>query len=157
MTDDACIYMATQQYDPVSVMIREKTNCDWSHVGLYLQSTNMTLSAMFDGKGVAWRAVLPTQKILLLACAGSDLALARMATQLGRPYGLLDIAGIELGKNWATAGHWICDVLTFWAFRETGNPLVNHTFIPDCHLTPRDVLLAPGLGVIRQFGPLREF
>jgi hypothetical protein len=154
---DACIYMATELYDPVSMMIREKTNCDWSHAGLFLQSTQMTLSAMCDGNGVAWRTIKPTQKILLLDHVGCDLALEKMKTQLGKPYNLLDIVGIEVGKNWSTAGRWICDVLTFWSFRETGNPLINHQFIPDVHLTPRDILLAKGLTIIKQFGPERDF
>lgn len=146
---DICIYMATEKYDPISAFIREKTNCSWSHVGFYRQSDKMTFSAMCDGKGVAWRPVKPNQEILLLTAPSVDEAFQKALTQEGRGYDLLDIAGMELGKNLTDANHWICDVLVFWSFEQAGNALLNTTFIPRCHLTPRDILLSPRISLLQ--------
>jgi hypothetical protein len=161
---DICLYMATEKFDPVSVLIREKTLCDWSHVGFYRLSDNMTFSAMCDGLGVMWRPVKPTQEILLLDAVGIDAAFAKALTQIGKPYDKLDIAGIALGFDWSAPEHFICSALVFWAFEpgatagalinnsfeRAGQPLINMQFIPRDHMTPRDVLLSPFVTEHRQ-------
>jgi hypothetical protein len=134
--------MSTEKYDPLSVLIREKTECAWSHVGFLRLSDNMTFSAMCDGQGIAWRSVKPTQEILPLDAVGCDAAFALALTQRGKPYDMLDIAGIALGFDWSSPEHFICSALVFWAFEQTDNPLLNMKFIPREHLTPRDVLLS---------------
>jgi hypothetical protein len=140
---DICLYMATEEFDPVSVLIRERTGCDWSHVGFYNPTAGMTFSAMCDGKGVAWRPVKSSQKILLLDAVGVDDAFVKALTQAGKPYNMLDITGMVLGHDWTQANHFICNVLVLWAFEATGHPLLNMKFIPIHHFTPRDILLSP--------------
>lgn len=138
-----CLYMATEPDDPESIAIRSLTNCDWSHVGFFRLSDRMTYSAMADGKGLTWRPVKSSQKILLLAVPGIEAAFSRALAWEGTPYDFKDIAGLLLHRNWSEAGHLICDATVFRAFEEIGAPLVNPTFIPRCHLTPRDILLSP--------------
>ncbi len=138
-----CLYLSTERYDPVSLAIRMRTECDYSHVGFMHRPDKMTFSAKCDGHGVGWRTLKPEEKVLLLDAPRCDEALAKALTQEGRPYDKLDIAGIALGQDWHSAGHWICDALVFWAFEQVGMPLVNPNFIPRIHMTPRDVLLSP--------------
>lgn len=140
--NDVCLFVSTELDDPISAAIRLRTQCDWSHTGFFRQSDKMTFSAMCSG-GVAWRPLKPNQKYMLLFAAGVDAALSKALTQEGRPYDKLDIAGIVLGQDWHSAGAWICDALVFWSFEEINIPLVNPTFIPRIHLTPRDLLLSP--------------
>lgn len=138
---DICLYMATEELDPESIVIRALTNCAWSHTGFYRPSDKMTYSAMADGKGLAWRALKPSQKILLLTAPGIDAAFEKALEWIGSPYDYESIAGMLLHRNWSAAGHLICDATAFAGFEETGNPLVNPKYIPRMHLTPRDVLL----------------
>jgi hypothetical protein len=143
--NDICLFVSTEEFDPVSILIREKTECDWSHVGFYRLSDNMTFSAMCDGKGVAWRAVEKQQKIMLLDVSPEynvAAAFAKPLTQEGKAYNELDILGIALGRNWTTADRFICSTLVLWAFQQAGYPLLNMRFLPLDHLTPRDVLLS---------------
>lgn len=139
---DICIFMSTEPTDPESAVIRALTNCAWSHCGFYRPSDKMTYSAMADGKGLAWRALKPTQELLLLTAPGIDAAFEKALTWIGAPYDYESIAGMLLHRNWSAAGHLICDATMFAGFEETGNPLVNPKFIPRMHLTPRDVLLS---------------
>jgi hypothetical protein len=48
-----------------------------------------------------------------------------------------------LNSNLTDPNAFDCDQLVFWSAAQLGTPLVNHTFIPLQHLTPRDVLLSP--------------
>jgi hypothetical protein len=137
---DICLFVSTEQFDPVSAIIREKTCCAWSHVGFYRISDNMTFSAMCDGSGVAWRPKKAHQEVLLLDAPGVDAAFQKALTQIGKPYDLLDIGGLATGYNWYSPNHFICSVLVLWSF-ETGK-LLNTAFIPQIHLTPRDILLS---------------
>lgn len=50
---DHCLFLSTEEFDPVSIAIRLKTDCDWSHVGFLRLADNWTFSTMSDGKGVA--------------------------------------------------------------------------------------------------------
>lgn len=145
-----CLFLSTEELDPVSAAIREETKCDWSHVGFYRCEDGYTFSAMSDGKGVAWRPPNKRAKILKLAAGGIESALSKALTQGGKPYDRLDIAGIALGANWSTASKFICSTLVLWAFEQAGIPLLNPTFIPRQHLTPRDVLLSPYLMEIKE-------
>lgn len=146
---DVCIYMATEESDPVSMAIRGLTNCCWSHAGFFRLSDRMTYSAMADGKGLTWRPLKPTQKILLLTAPGIDAAFQKALEWIGAPYDFAAIAGMILHRNWSIAGHLICDATVFASFEETGNPLVNPKFIPRIHLTPRDLLLSPFVSELR--------
>lgn len=144
-----CIFLSTVELDPVSAAIRFATKCDWSHIGFYRLSDSYTFSAMSDGKGVDWRAPNPRCKILLLDLtndpSGSIMegALAIAEGQQGDHYDFLDILGIALGGNWETPGRMICDKLVLYAFQQLTLPLLNMTFIPIEHFTPRDILLSP--------------
>jgi len=138
---DYCLFLSTVEFDPVSAIIRARTNCAWSHTGFYRLADKWTFSAMANG-GVAWRPPDPRAKILVLAVDNVEDALTKAETQAGDGYDFLDILGIALGENWEAEGRMICDKLVFWAFKEIGYPLLNHTFIPMEHLTPRDVLLS---------------
>ena len=140
-----CIYFSTVIDDPVSAGIRFRTQCAWSHVGFMRLSDRMTFSAMCDGLGVAWRPLHPDQKILLCDHPGVDLAFEKAETQQGKEYDLLDIVGLGTGFDWHSSNHWICSVLVAWAFDQVGDPVVNMTFIPKIHLTPRDLLLGLNL------------
>lgn len=139
------LFVSTEEFDPISALIREKTECSWSHVGFYRLSDQMTFSAMCDGKGVAWRPVKPSQKMLLLDCSAPEAAAKALAcalTQAGKAYNTLDIAGIALARDWSSANQFICSTLVLWAFEQINFPLINMEFIPLEHLTPRDVLLS---------------
>jgi len=152
-SSQVCLFLSTEQYDPVSMAIRFKTECAWSHVGFYRLSDSYTFSAMSDGKGVAWRPPNPRAQILLLddtrgSRDGADVmegALAAAETKAGEGYDFLDILGITFGPNWETPGRLICDKLVLWAFQSIHFPLLNPTFIPSSHFTPRDILLSPYL------------
>lgn len=138
-----CLFLSTVETDPISAIIRRATNCDWSHAGFMRLADGWTFSAMSDGQGVAWRPPNPNAKILKLSVQGIEAALSKAQSQAGSKYDFMDIAGIALGCNWSAPGSFICDKLVFWAFQEIGAPLVNPTFIPAIHLTPRDILLSP--------------
>lgn len=92
---------------------------------------------------MAWRPPNPKARVLKLTADGMDASLAKALTQEGDKYDWLDILGIATGKNLETPNRFICDKLVFWAQNEIGCGLVNHTFIPFEHLTPRDILLSP--------------
>jgi cell wall-associated NlpC family hydrolase len=80
--------------------------------------------------------------MLLLSAPGVQEAHAKALTQEGRPYDMLAIVGIALGRNLRLPQHFICSTLVLWAFEQSGNPLINMTFIPLDHFTPRDILLS---------------
>lgn len=140
---DICLFVSTQKWDLISALIRRGTNCAFSHVGWFRKSDRMTFSAMSDGKGLAWRPLKKNQEVLLLDAPGAEESLALALQHEGAPYDFLDIAGIVLGRNWARPGHFICDKVVFQFQEAVGYPLVNSKFIPQCHLTPRDILLSP--------------
>lgn len=143
-----CLFVSTQEFDPVSILIREKTECAWSHVGFYNLDDNTTFSAMCDGKGVAFRPVGKNQKIMLLDVPGRtrtdlNLAYTLARSQEGKSYNELDILGLALGRDWCTADRFICSTLVFWAFQKALCPLLGMWAIPLDHFTPRDILLSP--------------
>jgi hypothetical protein len=140
---DICIFLSTQKYDLVSALIRRATNCDWSHCGFFNRTNHTTYSAMADGKGLTFRPVGPTQKMLLLTAPGVEAAYQKALEWEGTPYDFKGVFGMVIGRNWDDPTKLFCDLTVFRAQRETGNPLVNHTFLPDIHLTPRDILLSP--------------
>lgn len=137
---DHCIFLSTEEYDPVSALIRWYTNCDWSHCGFLDLKNGYTYSAMMDG-GVAWRPPNPRARMLKLSADGIEAALSKALSVAGSHYDMLDILGIAASKNWETPGEFICDKLVLWAFDQVGCPLVNMTFIPLEHMKPRDILL----------------
>lgn len=139
---DIALFVSTEEFDPVSAVIRWRTACAWSHTGFIRLSDDWTFSAMADG-GVAWREPNPKARVLVLDYEHADLALAQALTKEGEGYDFLGIAGIETGKNLAAANTEFCSQLLFWATEAAGYPLLNMTFIPREHLTPRDVLLSP--------------
>lgn len=150
---DYCLFLSTEEFDPVSAAIRLKTECAWSHVGFLRLSDNWTFSAMSDGKGVAWRPPNPKARILKLRVEDSrfiDAAVAQALTQEGKPYDKLDILGIALSLNAESANHFICSTLVAWSFEQCGAPLLNPTFIPRAHITPRDILLSPFLAELKE-------
>lgn len=145
-----CLFLSTEEFDPVSAAIRLKTECAWSHVGFLRLSDNWTFSAMSDGKGVAWRPPNPKARILKLSTPNVDVAIAKAFTQEGKPYDKLDIVGIALGLNLESNGRFICSVLVAWSFEQIGVPILNPTFIPREHITPRDILLSPFVTEIKE-------
>lgn len=143
---DICLFLSTVEDDPESASIRWKTGCDGSHVGFLRLSDNWTYSAMNDGKGVSWRAPIANAKIVVkLSAPNLDAAFAKALTQEGVPYDKLDILGIALSLNLESAKHFICSTLVAWSFEDNPpcQPLLNPTFIPREHITPRDILLSP--------------
>jgi len=98
---------------------------------------------MADGKGLAWREVKKNQQLLLLQAPGAEESLKQALRYAGSSYDYKDIIGMIFRKNWCTPGRYICDMAIFQFQETTGNPLLNHRFIPMMHLTPRDVLLSP--------------
>jgi hypothetical protein len=137
------LFLSTEEFDPVSAFIRRFTNCDWSHAGFFDDQKRQTYSAMADGKGLAWRNIKAGTRMLYLTAPGVDLAHYHALQWIGARYDYRDIAGILLGHNWETTNRLICDVTVFKAFRAANQPLVNPIFIPEEHLTPRDLLLSP--------------
>jgi len=138
---DIRIFLSTED-DLISDLIRWRDGSSFSHCGFIRKSTGDTFSAMFDG-GVKWRPPNPKARVLILTVQGQDAALSKALTKEGEAYDWLDIAGITTGRNWAMEGRMICDKLVLWAFQEVGCPLVNMTFVPLEHFTPRDILLSP--------------
>ena len=137
------LYVSTEEYDPISIAIRAKTECAWSHVGFYNPETKRTFSAMCDGKGVAWRTLKPSEKYMLLDADGIDDAFKFALAQEGKPYDVLDIIGIVSGADLVQRQHFICSTLVLWSFQQAGKPLLGMWAIPLDHMTPRDVLLSP--------------
>ena len=143
---DICLYVSTQKIDLVSALIRDRTECDWSHIGFFRLSDRMTYSAMCDGKGVSWRVLLPDQEIMLLDVddeAALQRAFGLALAEEGKPYDELDIAGIALGANWCAPHHFICSTLVLDKFERAGYPLLGMWAIPLFHMSPRDCLLSP--------------
>jgi hypothetical protein len=73
--NNVTLFVSTEEFDPISILIREKTECAWSHVGFFYLDTKLTFSAMCDGKGVTWRALGKNQKIVLLLDHENPLAI----------------------------------------------------------------------------------
>jgi hypothetical protein len=80
---DICFFVSTETLDPVSALIRAKTQSDWSHVGFYDLDKKLTFSAMDDGKGVAYRPIAKFQKMMLLDCPNLD-AIFCTSAEIGR-------------------------------------------------------------------------
>lgn len=144
-----CLGTSTEQFDPVSILIRAKTESAESHIFFFDLDTRRTFSAMSDGKGVAWRPLGKNQQLILLLDHESpsvmQLAFGKALTQEGRPYDKLDILGMALGRDWYTADHFICSALIFWAFNQVGNPLLAMWGIPLGHFWPCHARLSPYL------------
>jgi hypothetical protein len=140
---DICLFLSTDPSDIESALIRRFTMCDWSHVGFYRISDGSTFSAMNDGKGVAWRPANPKAKLLLLQAPKIQEAFEFALTQEGKAYDVSDILGFITDRDWQSPDKFICDRLVFASFVAVGAPLLNPKFIPQEHLTPRDVLLSP--------------
>lgn len=140
-----CLFMSTDSsiFDWQSGLIRRLSMCAWSHTGFFRRADNFTFSAMNDGKGVAWRAPNPKAKILLLDTPWIEEMLKVALTQEGKPYNKKEIFGFVFDTNWTDPDAFDCDQLVFWSAIQVGAPLLNHTFIPLQHLTPRDVLTSP--------------
>lgn len=143
-----CLFCSTEKYDLISAIIRARTQCAWSHCGFYDTETKLTYSAMFDGKGMAWRPVKRTQKMLLLTAPGVDEAFKWALTQIGKPYDWKAILGIAIGKNMHADGHLFCAYVCFGSFIATANPLLAHWALPLEHLTPRDMLVSPKVSLL---------
>lgn len=139
---DIRIFVSTEHSDPISRIIDAETDNLWSHTGWLWLSSGYTYSAMLDG-GVQKRPPNPKARVLVLTCDGMDASLAWALTQEGCKYDWMDILGIAFRQNLETSGRFICDKLLFRAQQEIKLPLLNHTFIPMMHLTPRDVLVSP--------------
>jgi hypothetical protein len=141
---DICLFMSTDTspFDWESGLIRRLSMCDWSHTGFLRKSDNFTFSAMNDGKGVNWREPNPQAKVLLLDAPHVEDMLAVAETQTGKPYNRKEIFGFIFNKNWTNPYAFDCDQLVFWSAIQVGFPLLNHTFIPLEHLTPRDILVS---------------
>lgn len=146
---DYCLFLSTDTRNLESAAIRFRTECEWSHVGFLRTKDGWTFSAMCDGLGVNWRGPNPNAKMLKLAVTGVEAALSRALTQYNKPYDKLDILGIALDRDWHTPNSFICSTLVLWAFEQIGIPLLNPTFIPREHLTPRDILLSPYVSEIK--------
>jgi hypothetical protein len=137
------LFLSTDENSLGSALIRRLTMCDWSHVGFYRKSDGWTFSAMNDGKGVAWRGPNPQAKLLLLEVPRIDEIADIAFSQEGKPYNRVEIAGFALNQNLSEQESFDCCQLVFWSAIKLGMPLLNHTFIPLEHLTPRDTLLSP--------------
>lgn len=144
-----CIGTSTEKYDPVSILIRDKTESAESHIFFYDLDTKLTFSAMCDGKGVAWRPLGRHQQIVLLLDHASpavmQAAFTKALTQQGLDYDALDIVGMILNRDWCTADHFICSALIFWAFDQVGSPLLAMWGIPLAHFWPCHARLSPYL------------
>lgn len=105
---------------------------------------------MHDGLGVNWRPPNPKAKVLALTVPRAEEALDKALSRIGEAYDVRDIMGFFVNRNWETPHRAICDVLLFWAFAQIGQPLLNHTFVPMGHLTPRDVLLSPLISEMKE-------
>lgn len=97
---------------------------------------------MNDGKGVAWRPPNPEAKMLLIDTPRVEDMLAWALTQEGKPYNRKEIAGFIFNRNWSERDTWDCDLLLFASGVAIDFPLLNRTFIPLQHLTPRDILVS---------------
>jgi len=137
------LFLSTDAADIESALIRRLSMCDWSHVGFYRLEDSWTFSAMNDGKGVAWRPPNPRASMLLLDLPRVDEIAAIAFTQEGKPYNRKEILGFLCNRDWSEPGEFDCDQLVFWSAIQLATPLLNHTFIPLEHLTPRDILLSP--------------
>lgn len=142
---EICLFVSTEPWDFESAAIRWGTLCDWSHAGWFDTRTQLTYSAMNDGKGLTWRPLRKRQKLLLLDAPGAAESLALALKYEGAAYDIRDILGIVFHRNWRTEGRFICDVALFHFQTLAGYPLLNCVFIPLEHLTPRDLLLSPSI------------
>jgi hypothetical protein len=144
----AFIYLSTETYDPISLMIRVVTHSKWSHIGFAEQMDDgswRTLSAMFDG-GVKYRA-MPKQFILMTA-PGVEEAYQEAKTQLGKPYDWRSILGIVMNRDWREVDSWYCAEIVAWAFEQVMQPLFNTSFGVNW-ITPRDFFLSPYVSEVK--------
>lgn len=133
--------------DLVSLLIREKTFCDYSHVEFVLDD-GTTLGAHASG-GVRVR---PANYDTFTKVAVFDVTvtdeekskiLAFAHAQLGKPYDFGAIAGLVVNRDWRDPSKWFCSELVTAAF-EQAKPLLRVADSID-RITPRDVLLSTEL------------
>jgi hypothetical protein len=157
-----CLYLSTVRWDVESALIRWATRCPWSHAGFVetmhgaerLDGACAYLSAQLDG-GVQFRYSHPAgggrcetfSAILYLTAPGVEAAYAWAKTQVGRKYDWAAIAGFGLDNDWHDSARLFCSELVAEGFERIGKPLLNPSAAV-WRITPRDLLLSPGVRVI---------
>lgn len=155
------------QKDLVSTLIRQMTDCAYSHVEFILDDgwapallahgalgllpgplNGWTLGAHLDG-GVKFRSLyyanFSAKEVVTVECTDAQKAAVvnSAVAAVGAPYDCQDIAGIVFHQNWTEKGHYICSVFVAKALLDAGiNVLrVQPTIVPS--ITPRDLFLSP--------------
>lgn len=141
-------------------MIRFFTWSDISHVDLILPVTGQLLGAHLTcGVHVRQPAYAKFTRIITAEVEDSaeiagkvkDLAMQ----ECGKPYDRGAICNFFLHRNWRSQDKWFCSELIAWVFEKAGMPLLNPQNIPQNRITPRDLLLAQKVRVIRDITPGR--
>lgn len=114
-----------------SLAIRLGTWSTWSHVdlldnrGAVPELIGAVAPAGVVRQPMAERLRLASQAALVeFSVRDSNAVLDAAASQLGRPYDWLGIAGLALrGRDWQEDDCWFCSELVAWSFSAAGEPL----------------------------------
>lgn len=131
--------------DPVSLAIRIKTECKYSHIEfIFIEDALPTLGAHADG-GVARRPInydtftaVWNFEIDVTQQQYNDTKAAAVA-QLGKKYDFTAIAGIEFDRDWRATDSWFCSELFIFALEE--GKVINRLDYSINHVTPAHALL----------------
>lgn len=137
------MYLQTQRYSLVPMLIRAVTRSPWSHVGFY--KDGKFLSA--QGDGVKQRGHDKYSALLLATAPGIDEAYEWALTQIGKPYDYWALAGLTLNRNWRDASAWYCAELVRAAFEHSPSVLFNPIF-PANRPYPNELLIPPHVSVL---------
>jgi hypothetical protein len=135
-------YSTTPQWQ--SHIIRVMCHSPFSHVDCVL--ADGSLLGASDG-GVKIRApdyeVFSLRQRLTIATRKADAILARLNTQLGKPFdgsALHAFLAVDHARNWRDNGAWFCSELVMWAFEIEG--FFNYKLPASINrITPADSLL----------------
>lgn len=154
------LQFSTERWCLDSALIRFLTWSDISHVDIILPVTGQLLGAQVRC-GVHIRPpsyakfthIIRAEVEHSASIAGQVHNLAMQ--ECGKPYDRGGIFNFFLHRNWRSTDRWFCSELIAWVFEKAGSPLLNAENIPHNRVTPRDLLLAPRVRVIKDITPGR--
>ena len=140
---DVYVRFVTSKWDPLSAVIRFKTDSWASHVefAYSVRGKLWTLGSRADGVKVRLYDTYPTREEWYTA-PGIEQAFDSCHKLLGKKYDFLDLFGIALDTDWHEDGRYICSEAVAWSFEDAGFPLLN-TSISAFRIWPKDLLMSP--------------
>lgn len=134
----------TRRRHPGSALIRVATWSAWSHVDL-IDGPSVIGAVAFHGverELLAIRVANASRAaVMTIPCADAAAVIAAAASQIGKPYDWMGVAGLGLHRDWQEADRWFCSEMAAWAFQETGQPLFRADALH--RITPQHLWMLP--------------